>query len=84
VQTGSYGLDLLRWLRFLWTLGVPWERATRVEARDFSRWLALAPKPVRTYRTRQDEPGRGPNVVATGNAYSASVRVHSETVLRCF
>ncbi len=33
----SYGMDLLRWFRFLWAAGVGWERATRVEARDFSR-----------------------------------------------
>jgi len=37
----SYALDLLRWFRFLWALGLPWEGAGRVEARDFSRWLQL-------------------------------------------
>jgi hypothetical protein len=31
----SYGMDLLRWFRFLWALGVQWDQATRVEARDF-------------------------------------------------
>jgi integrase len=31
----SYGMDLLRWFRFLWAIEVPWQRATRVEARDF-------------------------------------------------
>ena len=35
----SYGLDLLRWFRFLWAIEVPWNQATRIEARDFSRWL---------------------------------------------
>jgi hypothetical protein len=25
----SYGMDLLRWFRFLWAIGLPWERATR-------------------------------------------------------
>lgn len=35
----SYGMDLLRWFRFLWATGVAWDRATRIEARDFSRWL---------------------------------------------
>lgn len=39
----SYALDLLRWFRFLWALGLPWEGAGRVEARDFSRWLQLRP-----------------------------------------
>jgi integrase len=32
-------MDLLRWFRFLWAVGVPWRQATRIEARDFSRWL---------------------------------------------
>ena len=31
----SYALDLLRWFRFLWAVGVPWDEATRAEARDF-------------------------------------------------
>lgn len=60
----SYGMDLLRWFRFLWALEVVWDRATRVEARDFCRWLAVAGH--------------------RGGAYSVSVRVHSETVLRGF
>jgi integrase len=58
-------MDLLRWFRFLWATGVEWNRATRAEACDFSRWLLIA--------------GRGP-----GQRYSASVRAHSETVLRGF
>lgn len=41
----SYGLDLLRWFRFLWAVEVAWDRATRVEARDFSRWLQIADGP---------------------------------------
>jgi hypothetical protein len=28
----SYGLDLLRWFRFLWAAEVPWERATSLLA----------------------------------------------------
>jgi hypothetical protein len=31
----SYGMDLLRWFRFLWAIGLRWEQATRAEARDF-------------------------------------------------
>src|SRR6266700_1095621 len=72
----SYGMDLLRWFRFLWAVGVPWDRATRVEARDFCRWMQIAGKPARSS-------GRGRNAPA-GGAYSVSVRAHSETVLRCF
>ena len=33
----SYGMDLLRWFRFVWVLQVDWDQATRVEARDFCR-----------------------------------------------
>ncbi len=76
----SYGLDLLRWFRFLWAIEVGWNRATRVEARDFSRWMLLAGKPSRPHWRRPTESversPRGP--------YAPSVRAHSETVLRGF
>jgi hypothetical protein len=42
----SYGLDLLRWFRFVWAIEVCWDRATGVEARDFCCWLQLADKPA--------------------------------------
>lgn len=45
----SYALDLLRWWRFLWALDVQWDRATRVEARYFARWMQNADKPVRVH-----------------------------------
>ena len=45
----SYGMDLLRWFRFLWAVGVAWDQATRVEARDFCRWLQVAVKPARPH-----------------------------------
>ena len=41
----SYGMDLLRWFRFVWALRVDWDQATRVEARDFCRWLQLTDRP---------------------------------------
>src|ERR1700737_3971507 len=50
----SDGVDLLRWLRFLWALGVAWDQATGVEARDFCRWLQIADKPVRPHWRRPD------------------------------
>jgi hypothetical protein len=40
----SYGMDLLRWFRFLSALEVDWAQATRLEAHDFCRWLAATPK----------------------------------------
>ena len=36
----SYAMDLLRWFRFGWVIGVWWDHATRVEVREFCRWLA--------------------------------------------
>jgi integrase len=78
----SYGLDLLRWFRFCWATGVPWDRATRIQARDFCRWLLVAGKPARLHWRSQRTAGA---VAAPGGtAYAASVRAHSETVLRSF
>jgi site-specific recombinase XerD len=37
----SYGMALLRWWRFLAAVDVPWQRASRVEARDFVLWMRL-------------------------------------------
>ncbi len=78
----SYGLDLLRWFRFLWSdVGVAWDRATRVEARDFSRWMQAAGKRPRPHWRA---PGAGRLEQASGKAFAPSVRAHSETVLRSF
>jgi integrase len=77
----SYGMDLLRWFRFLWAAGVPWNTAMRAEARDFCRWMQVAGKPARPH-WRAPEPSPVP--AAAGAAYAPSVRAHSETVLRCF
>src|SRR5216684_3258348 len=66
----SYGMDLLRWFRFIDAAGVAWDRASRIEARDFCRWLQVSGKP--------SVPG------AASGPYSPSVRAHSETVLRSF
>lgn len=93
----SYGMDLLRWFRFLWAIGVPWDQATRIEARDFSRWLQIAEKPVWPHwRHETDDPphtateraAQAPNPVtaksAPGPNYGKATRAHSETVLRHF
>jgi site-specific recombinase XerD len=79
----SYGMDLLRWFRFLWALGVRWDRATRDEARDFSRSLQVAGKPIRPHWRRRDEALSELPPLKTEH-YAASVRAHSETVLRTF
>lgn len=42
-------MDLLRWWRFLWALDIEWNRATRADARDFTRWMQIANKPQRLH-----------------------------------
>jgi site-specific recombinase XerD len=77
----SYGLDLLRWFRFLWAIGVAWDRATRIEARDYCSWMLVAGKPSRSHWRRPIEPVTRPGEV---QPYAPSVRAHAETVLRGF
>src|SRR6266566_163920 len=52
----SYGMDLLRWFRFLWAIDVAWDQVTRAEARDFARRLQLAGKPARALRKAKPVP----------------------------
>jgi hypothetical protein len=79
-----YGMDLLRWFRFLWAAGVDWDEATRSVGRDFCRWLQLAGKPARPHWRERDRPGPAAPAAASGGVYAPSVRAHSETVLRGF
>jgi site-specific recombinase XerD len=79
----SYGMDLLRWFRFLRAAGVAWDQATRVEARDFCRWLQVTGKQARPHWRTGDQAGELVAVPA-GEKYAPSVRAHSETVLRAF
>ena len=90
----SYGNDLLRWFRFLWAVGVPWDQATRDEARDYSRWVQVGGKPAGI------RPGRGVDGPAAGKAapapnrvtgktppgpmYAPATAAHGESVLRAF
>jgi integrase len=93
----SYGMDLLRWFRFLWALGVGWDQATRVEARDFCRWLQVAVKPTRPHwrYPDSDAPGSGREPAAQGvnaltgkafrsDRYEAATVAHCESVVRGF
>jgi integrase len=84
----SYAMDLLRWFRFGWAIGVVWDRATRVEARDFCRWLSLREKPSRKSSSGAGMVRGQPNAVTgragPGDRYAVSTRMHSETVLRGF
>lgn len=90
----SYCKALLRWYRFLWAISVPWDQATRAEARDFCRWLQLADKPARPHWRRPgDAPAPRPDPAAVnpvtgksapGRRCAASTVAHCETVIRTF
>jgi len=69
----SYSFALLRWFRFSWATGVPWDQATRAEARDFCRHLQVAAGPVLP---------RGASGAA--GKYAPSTVAHCETVCRSF
>ena len=91
----SYGMALLRWFRFVWAVGVPWDQATRAEARDFIRWLQVAGKPARRHWRHPGSPVpprpvvRPPANPVTGKAppgpgYAPVTVAHCETVVRGF
>jgi integrase len=94
----SYGMDVLRWFRFLWAVGIDWDEATRAEARDFCRWLQVAGKPAAVHwrYPAGGAPGLGaprkdagtPNPVtgkrSPGLGYDASTVAHCESVMRGF
>jgi len=94
----SYGMDLLRWFRFLWVIGIDWDEATRAEARDFCRWLQVADKPARphwrypgggapgagTARTEAGSPNAVTGKRSPGSGYDAATVAHCESVLRGF
>jgi site-specific recombinase XerC len=75
---------------------VAWDQATRVDARDFCRWLQVADKPVRPHWRRPDGDAAatrlsaGPSMNAVtgkasrGRRYAAASVAHCETVLRGF
>src|SRR5579862_1652361 len=86
----SYGMALLRWFRFLWSVRVPWNEATRAEARDFFRWVQIAGQPARPHwrsagaaaaQAGAAIPVPGP---VAGKRYAPSTTAHCETVLRTF
>jgi integrase len=92
----SYGMAMLRWWRFLRAVGVCWDQATRVEARDFCSWIQLAGKPVRphwrypgggapgTARTAAGTPNPVTGKPSPGRGYATATAVHCESVLRGF
>jgi integrase len=92
----SYGMDLLRWFRFLWAVQVEWDQATRAEARGFCSWIQLVDKPTRPHWRYPDGGAAGttaagagaPNPVtgkpSPGRRYATATVVHCESVLRGF
>jgi hypothetical protein len=79
---------------------VPWDQATRVEARDFSRWVQVGGKPESTRWPRSADgsatqrvaavsvsapkPNRVTGRAAPGPAYAPTTASHGESVLRAF
>lgn len=75
-------------------MDVTWDRASRAEARDFSRWMQVSDKP--RCRTRLSGGGTTDAVVvagamnavtrkrAPGAKYAPRTSLHSETVVRMF
>ena len=66
----AYAIALLRWFRFLWATGVPWDQATRAEARDFCCWIQQAVKPDRAGRRECEDAGEtaGPPALTRAGA----------------
>lgn len=82
----TYALSLLRFLRFLWAVGVSWEQATSLEARDFVLWARQADKFVGNRNAPQR---RGSRNLVTGKKhlgmrYSPSTINHTTTVCKEF
>ena len=78
---------------FLHAVDVGWDRATRMEARDFSCWIQLTVKQRRTATGKDNAVWANaavgkPNPVtgkpAARGGYAPSTVAHSETVLRGF
>jgi len=71
----AYAMALLRWFRFLWAIDLPWDQATRIEAREFSRWIQIAGKPDRPHwRKDASDPPVTPTL---GIEYAPATRAHS-------
>jgi len=62
----SYAMDLLCWFRFLWAIEVGWERATRLEARDFCCWIQVSDKPSAALAACS--PGSGGDLAGAGRS----------------
>jgi len=83
----SYAYELLGWLRFLQAVAVPWDRATRGEARDYALWLARTSKPPRHRRRGSPAPGAVNPVTGKphpAETYATATRRHARAVIHAF
>jgi integrase len=62
----SYARALLRWLRFLWSVEVAWDRTDRAEVRDFVLWMKST---IKTGRRAAGGPTPGSVNPRTGKRY---------------
>ena len=67
----SYACSLLRWWRFVAAIDVGWDRATRVDLRDFVLWLRFVAR-------------RSAHDAAAPGGYAAATINHNLAVLRSF
>ncbi|MEU7260992.1 site-specific integrase [Streptomyces rimosus] len=84
----SYAYDLLRWWRWLRTVGVEWDKATSAEVRDLVLWLRQASKPRSSPRTSSAATAGTVNPITRkrylGDQYEPTTIRHSNAVLRAF
>ncbi|WP_396020816.1 site-specific integrase [Arthrobacter sp. ISL-28] len=78
----TYALSLLRFLRFLWAVGISWDKAMALEARDFVLWAREAEKFV---GNRNEPQRRGSRNLVTGKKhlgtrYSRNDQPHDDCV----
>ncbi|MEV8057193.1 site-specific integrase [Streptomyces antimycoticus] len=84
----SYAYALHRWWRFLHAIGVPWDKATSEEVRDFVLWMGQAHKQRRHPRTKSAATAGQINPITRkqypGDRYQPRTIRHSNAVLRTF
>lgn len=80
----SYALALLRWWRFLAALSVSWERASRIDVRDFVLWMRLTAKVRAADGMGRPVMGANRTAVTAGTGYAPATINHNLAVLRGF
>lgn len=84
----SYAYDLLRWWRWLRTVGVEWDKATPAEGRDLVLWMMQAEKPRNALRTKSVATVGTVNPVTRkqylNDRYTARTIRHANAVVREF